>query len=41
MAWINLASCYGDDDRLLYSVLDGRVMAGLKDCELIRNVCVL
>ena len=37
----NLASCYGDDDRLLCSVLDGRFMVGLKDCGRIRNVCVL
>jgi hypothetical protein len=33
MAWINLASFYGDDDRLSCSILDDRVMADLIDRE--------
>ena len=41
MAWINLESCYVDDDRLSCSILDDRVMADLKECEFITNVCVL
>ena len=30
VAWINLASCYREDDKLSCSVLDNRVMGGLQ-----------